>query len=106
MNEIEKGILSELKAKIAEHLSLAGMFLFGSRARGDAESDSDMDVLVILDGQVEPSTDQLVSQYAWEVSLHRGLVISPVVFSRDEWEKGPERFSLLALAIEREGIAV
>jgi len=106
MNETDKVILSELKDRIAKHLPLWKMFLFGSRARGDAEPDSDMDVIVILNEPVETSTDRLVSEDAWEVGLGRGLVISPVVFSRKEWEEGPERFSLLALAVQREGVAV
>jgi hypothetical protein len=34
------------------------------------------------------------------------MVIVPVVFARDEWEDGPERYSLLAQAVELEGVPV
>jgi hypothetical protein len=34
------------------------------------------------------------------------MVIVPVVFSKEEWETGLERSSLLARAIEMEGIPV
>jgi hypothetical protein len=34
------------------------------------------------------------------------VVIVPVIYSREEWEKGPEQSSLLALAVQREGISL
>jgi hypothetical protein len=30
----------------------------------------------------------------------------PVVYTKDEWKNSPERFSLLAMAIEKEGILI
>jgi hypothetical protein len=32
------------------------------------------------------------------------MVIVPVVYSKKEWESGPDRISLLARAIEMEGV--
>jgi hypothetical protein len=32
--------------------------------------------------------------------------VVPVVFSRDEWEQGPERYSLLVQAVEAEGVPI
>ena len=77
--------------------------LFGSRARGDAEPDSDMDVLVVVDDLTEDMEDY-ISECAWEAGFERGIVLVPVVFSRNEWENGPERYSLLAEAIKSEGV--
>ena len=36
---------------------LVKMVLFGSQARGDAEAGSDIDVLVVLQGEVVPSVE-------------------------------------------------
>ncbi len=35
-----------------------------------------------------------------------GIVVVPVVFTRTEWESGPERQSLFVRAVETEGILV
>jgi hypothetical protein len=31
-------------------------------------------------------------------------VLVPITFSREQWENGPERFSLLAQAVRAEGV--
>lgn len=104
MTVLEKQILEALRRKLAERLPLRQLILFGSRARGDADPDSDMDVVIILDGAVISQTYNIVSQFAWEAGYPYGIVVVPVVFSREAWESGPERFSLLAQAVEREGV--
>ncbi len=77
--------------------------LFGSRARGDFSSDSDMDVLVVVP-TLDAATERNISECAWEASLAQGIPVVPLVFSKAEWEEGPARSSLLALAVAREGI--
>jgi predicted nucleotidyltransferase len=80
--------------------------MFGSRARGDAEPDSDMDVLVVLSGSNNATVRRYVNDCAWEAGFDHGLVVSPVVVERQSWVNGPERYSLLAKAIEDEGITI
>lgn len=106
MNSMEMEILHEFQRRISRRLKLHQMILFGSRARGDAEPDSDMDVLVILEGVLDDGADVYVSHCAWEAGFEFGMVVSSVVFSRSEWKEGPERDSLLAQAVRKEGVPV
>ena len=102
MNRIEKQILETFAYLVRKKVSLRSVVLFGSRARGDAEPDSDMDVLVIVDDLTERDEDY-ISDCAWEAGFESGIVLVPVVFSRVEWENGPERYSLLAEAVKSDG---
>lgn len=104
MNAIEKTILNNFKALLMERVTLHKLILFGSRARGDAGPYSDMDVVVILDDASGERDFDYVSDCAWEAGFERGIVIVPVVFTREEWENSPERYSLLAQAVETEGV--
>lgn len=79
--------------------------LFGSRARGEAEIDSDVDVLVVVE-KLGPEMRKTISYCAWEVGFEAGMVVQTVVRSRAQVEEGPERSSLLMLAVEEEGIVV
>ncbi|MBI5584256.1 MAG: nucleotidyltransferase domain-containing protein [Deltaproteobacteria bacterium] len=85
---------------------LTHSYRLGSRARGDANPDSDLDVLVILDGPVSKQSRRIVSDNAWEVGFEAGIVVVPIVVSRESWEKGPERVSLLAMAVREEGVSI
>ena len=106
MNKTEKIVLYRFKALLSKHIGLHRLILFGSRARGDADPDSDLDVLVVLDSQPTDSGRDLVSDCAWEAGFEYGLVVVPIVFARREWEEGPERYSLLSQAVQAEGIPI
>ena len=103
MNPIEKNVLENFMTLMREKIIVHRVVLFGSRARGDADADSDMDVLVIVDDLTDLIED-FVSQCAWEAGFENDIVLVPVVFSRNDWENGPERYSLLAEAIKSEGV--
>lgn len=106
MTLLERTILADFRERVGRRFPQCEMILFGSRARGDAEPDSDMDVLVVLEGDADSEADRYVSHCAWEACYEHGIVLSPVVFSRTEWDEGPERESLLAIAVRREGVPV
>jgi len=103
MTHIEKNILETFITLMRGKIIVHRVVLFGSRARGDADADSDMDVLVIVDDTTD-LTEDFISQCAWEAGFENDIVLVPVVFSRNDWENGPERYSLLAEAIKSEGV--
>ncbi len=106
MDSTEHDVLSRLKQALKCSLPLRELVLFGSRARGDAVADSDMDVLVVLDGEISREHRNKVSDCVWEIGFDAGIIITPVVVSYEAWENGPEHESLLAMAIRMEGIEV
>jgi len=58
-NENERVIIADIKSRLAATFGdrFTGLVLYGSRARGDAQPDSDMDLLVILRGPVRLGPD-------------------------------------------------
>jgi len=107
MTQRERELVERFKSLLGEKLQ-AGfeVIVFGSRARGEAGEESDLDVVVITR---EPETYELlmrVSGCAWEAGLGSGMIINSVVFSRAEWEHGRERDSVLVQTVKREGIPV
>jgi predicted nucleotidyltransferase len=72
---------------------LRGVYLFGSHARGDAGSDSDVDILIVLDrvdhyAREIAHTGELVSA----ASLAHNLSVSRVFVSETEWQQGSSVF--------------
>jgi len=106
MTDPEKRILDKFKFLLSDRVSIYKMILFGSRARGDADRYSDMDVAVVLNDPVEEKDMDYVSDCAWEAGFEYGIVVVPVVFTKEEWENSPERSSLLVKAAEMEGVAI
>jgi len=106
MNKKLKAILTELRHRfeVLYGPRLTGIVLYGSHARGDAEPDSDIDVLVILEGSVVPTTEiHRTSEIVAGLSLKHDVVISCVFVER---ERALNEQSPLLLNVRREGIAV
>jgi len=101
-----KNILDELRQRFDAIYGdrMLQMLLFGSQARGDAASDSDIDVMVVLRGPVKPGEEiNRTSEIRAELSLKNDVVISCIFMSADRYmtEQSP-----LILNVHREGIAV
>ena len=79
---------------------LVGVWLFGSRARGDHDPDSDVDVLIVL-AEIEsyPADLRLSSEVASRLSLETGVTISRLLATREAWERG-DRPILRVIAAE------
>jgi predicted nucleotidyltransferase len=106
MNDLENQVLGRFKSLLKERLPVFEIILFGSRARGDADALSDMDVVVILDGDADDRSRGMISDCAWEAGFEAGIVVVPIVFPRTEWESDAARNSLLGKAVAREGLSV
>jgi predicted nucleotidyltransferase len=90
------------KRLLAKKLGPAQVIVFGSRARGDNQPDSDLDLCVIVE-RMNRRTREIIFDCAWEAGFSAGLVVVPVIFSREEIA-GVMGESLLYQTVEREGI--
>ena len=83
-------ILDALKRKAAEILPKGSrMTLYGSRARGDASSDSDWDIHILIPGE-EKLPLNMWDKYAWpfsEIGLYLDEEINPRLYSFAGWMK-------------------
>ena len=83
---------------------LVRIVLFGSQARDEAEPDSDIDVMLVLQGAVNPHREiRRLSSFTSGLSLKHDVVISCVYMSEEEF---CNQQSPLMLNVRREGILV
>jgi predicted nucleotidyltransferase len=99
-------VLVELRRQLNELYGsrLVHLVLYGSQARGDAMPGSDVDVLVVLAGQVDPALEiERVTPISAALSLEYDIVISCVYVSDERYiqENSP-----LLLNVRREGVVV
>ena len=95
----------ELKERVLNITPLIDFRLFGSRARGDADEYSDMDVFMEFE-TVDRELKSRVKAAAWEMTLKTGIVITTLLFSRYEIEDSPLRSSPIIRVIMEEWVPV
>ena len=84
--------------RISGQYPVAGAIVYGSRARGTHQPESDADLAVLLDGPHLPlmRTALAMGDIAYDVLLDTGINISPLPIWLNEWQS-PERHSNPAL---------
>jgi len=98
-------LLAEIKNRLekAHGSRLAGVVLYGSEARGQAAKDSDVDVLVLLEGPIDYRRDleaNLDALYPLSLEIGRRISAKPVSAAEYETVDCP-----LYRIAHREGIA-
>jgi len=105
MNDRDLNIAQELKHRLAGMVELLDFRIFGSRARGDADEQSDMDVFVEVE-RLDKKLKEMILDSAWELGFNNLMVIAPLIFTRNELENTPLRSSPIVKVIFQEGIKV
>jgi predicted nucleotidyltransferase len=103
LREADRRIAREFRRRLSAIASILDLRVFGSRARGDAAPDSDLDLFIELE-EATPELRQRISEIAGEVGFEMDRVISTVVTTRDDLEHGAMGANPLVLNVEREGV--
>ena len=98
-------IIKELKKRLSEFLTLVDLIVVGSRARGDCEVSSDMDVFIEVENP-DRDTKEKGLDFTWKVGFEHYIVISPIICTRTEVEKTPFRSSPILKSILEEGLKI
>ncbi len=78
--------LQEVKRNVQQIDPQAQVWLFGSRARGDARDDSDWDFLVLTDKPVDWMFKRRLRDYLFQLGLDSERTIGTLIQNRDVWE--------------------
>lgn len=99
----ETQVLRALKKRLQDRYDLLEMKVFGSKARGEAAPDSDIDLFILL-RKVNWQIEREIYDLCFEINLEYNVFISPVIFSEKELEDLSMKSSPFVTTIEREGI--
>jgi predicted nucleotidyltransferase len=87
MTDHEKKVTERIRAKIMEKDPTAEVILFGSHARGDANKDSDWDILILVNKpnfKMKMEDDYRGPLYDIELDIEEP--ISTIIIPKDDWE--------------------
>lgn len=83
-------VVEQIKKVVHEVAPTAKAILFGSKARGDARPDSDIDLLILMDGdKLSLESEEAVTLPLYELELKTGIAINPIVMLKKLWDNRP-----------------
>lgn len=99
-------LTKKISAAIHEIEPEADIFLFGSRARGDSNSDSDWDVLVLSPKKkITFDYEMLLREPLLNLEIQSGEVISLIIYSKNDWAT-KKSISPLFRNVSKEGVRI
>lgn len=103
---IEKAVC-KLKRKINEEFGKeTEVYLFGSVARRDYETDSDIDILVLVPVVLNNSIEEDIFNLAYDIELEYDVVFGIIVYSKEFWHSNLGSTMPLYESIQKEGTLV
>jgi len=105
LHERDRDAIVAAAAMLRERFPVRAVVLFGSKARGADDAESDIDLLVLTARPLSWRECDDVTDALFDVELAHDVVISTLVVSECEWLHG--RYQVLAIRdeIERDGVA-
>ena len=87
MDRKQLSMLELIRSKTREVMpSGVQVYLYGSRARGEAHSDSDWDRLILVNSdQIDTDMYDTLAFPLTRLGWEHGEIIIPVIYSRNEW---------------------
>ncbi len=102
----DRQLLAECKAAIREVAPEADLILYGSRARGDAQEDSDYDLLVLVERELDMDLERAVVDRLVPLEVRTGKVLTVLIYSRAQWDSAQYRAMPFHKNVTREGVPI
>lgn len=102
----DKKLLAEIKKRVLQTEPDAKVILYGSYARGDANEESDIDLLILVEREVLSYQDKVnITRPLYSLEVETGQIISPLVKSKHIW-KDKYYYTPLYHNIQKEGVEI
>lgn len=106
LKENEIKALKELKERLLDKFPDAEIILYGSKARGDADEGSDIDVLVLLGRKVDDTLREKVFSIGFKIELQYDVIFGMLVESKSFWDSSLAKAMPIRWNIDKEGVPV
>ncbi|HMN26494.1 MAG TPA: nucleotidyltransferase domain-containing protein [Ignavibacteriaceae bacterium] len=87
MSEKDNILLSEISSQIKKSgFDLVGIYLFGSRAKDTFNKDSDYDIAIILNKNIDWRLKDKLQAIVYDIMLENDIIIDSHIFTKNEIE--------------------
>jgi len=82
----QKEALKEIRKQLVNLFDIVSITIYGSVSRGDADTESDIDLLIITKSQIERTKRHKITDIVFEVNLKYDTNFSTLVLDKRNWD--------------------
>ncbi|MEE9611625.1 MAG: nucleotidyltransferase domain-containing protein, partial [Desulfatiglandales bacterium] len=101
----EKSAIREATRMLKEKFPIKDVFLFGSKARGDDDPDSDIDLLLVAERPLHWKERQAIIHALFDLGMKRDVIFSILDTTETDFDNGIFTLFPIYQEIIREGVA-
>jgi len=106
LGEKDRQAVERAAAILRERFPVERVVLFGSKARGDADAESDIDLLLLTSRPMSHKEQGGVIELLLPLELELQVGITPVFVATEEWEHGLYQVLPIKLEVDRDGVLI
>jgi len=98
----------ELKRRLKEKFGkeLHEIRIFGSKVRGDFDKESDIDIFVVFDREVDWDFENKVSHIAYDIDLEFGVLFNLIIFSASQLKEPKYKILPFLQNVKKKGVKI
>ncbi len=100
----ERKALNELRTQLKQKITGVKIILYGSKAKGNSEEFSDIDLLILVDEKVNRELKEKISNIRYDIELKYDVVFGLVFENKKFWNSTLADAMPFHRNIEKEGI--
>ena len=101
-----RSAVQEASDRLRAELPVSQVVLFGSQARGQAEPDSDIDLLVLTTCPVTRDVKDKIGDILFDIDLKDDVVLMSINVQEDQWDNGLVSQMLIHQEVEKDGCII
>ena len=84
----EELAIEEAARTLKSRFSIEEIILFGSKARGDHDAFSDIDLLLVTTEPLHWKDEKAIVEILFDIGMSHDVIFSPLFASKEEWNGG------------------
>jgi len=84
----ERKAIEDAVRMLKSQYGVEKVILFGSKARGDSDEYSDIDLLIVGSGPFHWKEEKAMVEALFDIGMEYDVIFSPLFASNEEWEGG------------------
>jgi predicted nucleotidyltransferase len=105
LRSADRAAIVAASAMLRERFPVTSVHLFGSKATGRDDAESDIDLLVLTSRPLAWRERDAITDALFDIETEFDVVISTMVIDEHEWLHGPYQVLAIRDEVDRDGVA-